>query len=284
LRRLGGGTGAWDREDRPCLLWWARRAMRTMAVAMIVADRGGTGFLLHTPLGVVGSPRETLVALIGALSRAALAGFVRIVQALPSPSDAAEIEILHAAGFARLTELVYMRLDLALARPFVDSPAVQWRAYGQFTDDELGALIARTYRGSLDCPELCGVRAVADVVAGHKTSGAFRPEAWWIAQRDGESAGCVLVNDSPATGEADVVYVGVAPEHRGTGLCGQMLRRAADQALQRGAAALTLAVDVRNEPARKVYQHEGFRPTQRRVAFVMHNGSDTPKEQVVGEM
>lgn len=276
--------GAWGREDRPCLLWWARRAMRTAAVAMIAADRGGTGFLLHTPVGEVGSPREILVRLIAAMSRAALGGLVRIVQALPSPADAAEIEILHAAGFARLTDLVYMRLDLALARPFVDSPAVQWRAYGQFTDDELGALIARTYRGSLDCPELCGVRPIGDVVAGHKSSGAFRPEAWWIAQRDGEPAGCVLVNDSPATAEADVVYVGVAPEHRGTGLCGQMLRRAADQAVRRGAAALTLAVDVRNDPARKVYQHEGFCPTQCRAAFVMHNGSNAPKEPVVDEM
>ena len=40
--------------------------------------------------------------------------------------------------------------------------------------------ILQTYRDSLDCPGLNGVRQIEDIIAGHKASGEFDPALWFL--------------------------------------------------------------------------------------------------------
>ncbi|MCE5277260.1 MAG: GNAT family N-acetyltransferase [Planctomycetaceae bacterium] len=264
LRRL------FDSRVGEAWLWWVRQWGRCQAAAMILAGAGRTGMLYYSPPGAPGVDEESLTTLLATLAPAAMAeGPLSLVQAACSPEDHRDVDLLRGAGFELLAELIYMRLDLATPPEEFEEPAIVWRRYGQFTQDQLAAVIKASYEQSLDCPPLRGRRQIADVIAGHKASGAFSPKSWWIAFIDEVPAGCVLVNASHDGLGADVVYLGVAAAARGKGLGRKLLSRAAAQAYMSGYQCLTLAVDAGNTYAMRLYQDAGFREQYRRVTYAM---------------
>ena len=57
----------------------------------------------------------------------------------------------------------------------------------QIGEQRIGAVVTRTYEGSLDGPQIEGVRAIDDVLAGYRASGPFSAERWLVASRGGET-------------------------------------------------------------------------------------------------
>jgi ribosomal protein S18 acetylase RimI-like enzyme len=258
------------RGQYPPRLWWARRGRQALAAAMVMESPGRMGMLLHASARAAGVDKEALARTIAAASRDALErGGLAFVQALLAPHEGHDVAAVRASGFELLAVLTYMRLDLAGDVLPAQAGAVGWRSYGEFDERELADLIAATYEGSLDCPRLSGLRSMADVLESHKACGVFRPESWWIAVKEGSSAGCILVNDSASRQTAEVVYMGVVPAHRRQGLGRAMLRRAAADARRHRRSALLLAVDERNLHAKSLYETEGYRQTHRQLAFIM---------------
>ena len=264
-----------SRGEQAVRLWWARRKDVPVAAAMVLESPGRTGMLFFCPPDAPGVNGSWLARLVRAISRDAVERGISMVQALVAPDSRAQLDLLAAAGFRLLAELVYMQRDLVNS-PSDRPPALEditWRNYRdrQFGEAELADVIAATYVGTLDCPMLRGVRQMRDVINGHKYNGVFRPEAWWIVscKQSHDPAGCILVNDAATTMAADVVYVGVVSGFRGRGIGSTMLRRAMSQACQRGRTNLSLAVDTKNVYALNVYQQVGFVETQRRLAQVM---------------
>jgi len=255
-------------------LWWARRGRRCVASAMILESAGRTGMLLYSPVSARGVEADALASLAERIAQEALRGGLCLVQALLLPDAAEDVAMLQSAGFGQLAELIYMRLDLTEALAAGDDPQLTWRHYQQFDPAELAEAITATYEGSLDCPALCGVRRASEAIAGHKATGIFRPQTWWIVAMDGSPAGCVLLNDSKTDDVCELVYLGVARSFRGRGLGRAMVRRAASEARARGRTAMTLAVDSQNVYARRLYEAEGFRVTDRRLAYAMLDRSE----------
>jgi ribosomal protein S18 acetylase RimI-like enzyme len=306
------------RPGRPHL-WWARRGRRRLAAAMVLPSPGRVGMLFAAPADAAGVDREALVAVLQAAAQDALesgapagppprsAGGCCFVQGLTAPQAEADAAALEAAGFRPLAELIYMERDLSSPQQPPAGAAdassgageeLTWRQHeasgraagagapgaggreGTFTDAELIELIQRTYGGSLDCPALAGLRTMAEVIAGHKATGSFRPEAWWVVEAPlaapgaagaaGEPVpvGCILVNDAGGRA-AEVAYMGVVPEARGRGVGTALLRHSARQGRARGRRKLTLAVDAGNVYALALYRREGFVETHRRRAFIM---------------
>jgi mycothiol synthase len=250
-------------------LWWTRRGRRLLGVVLVLESPGRTGMLFYSPVSGAGVEREVLADLTRTITQEALAGGLSFVQALLAPDAEADIAMLERAGYEKLTELTYMKLDLTDAHVWRNDARLVWRSYEQFDLDELGELIDATYLGSMDCPMLHGVREVTDVIAGHKDTGIFTPQSWWIVEMKGSPVGCILVNDSRTVPASEIVYVGVVPSFRRQGIARVMLRRAAADARAEGRMALTLAVDTCNTYARKLYQGEGFHVTDRRLAYVI---------------
>ncbi len=256
-------------------LWWARRWPRRLAAALVLQSPGRTGMLFSSPAEAPGVDPVVLVRLVSQLCGDLLAGGLTLVQAL-LPCDAqADAAVLRQASFEHLANLSYMRLDLSKTPQAADPDAelpddahVEWKTFGQYSEGQLIDLIRATYADSLDCPALDGVRRLSDVVAGHKASGIFRPQSWYIAHLGGRPGGCLLMNDSFLGRSGEVVYMGVAREFRGRGLGRKLISRAAADARSRGLSALTLAVDTQNSYALKVYEQSGFVLTQSRCAFV----------------
>jgi GNAT superfamily N-acetyltransferase len=251
-------------------LWWARRGRRCTAAALLLENPGRAGMLFHSPADAPGVDPGDLAALLREMWTAFLARGLLLVQALPLPDAAADVAALGAAGLVFLAELIYMRMELKPSPPaFQGGPCdpVEWVGYGEFAEQELAEVICETYRGSLDCPDLAGIRPVADVIAGHKATGQFRPESWWIVRCDGRAAGCIMVNRSASQNAGEVVYLGVVPSHRGRNLACRMLCHAAEHWHAAGAEALTLAVDARNAYALRAYRRAGLQETQRRLVY-----------------
>lgn len=253
-------------NPRLATLMWSRLGKKIQAVAMVVEAPGKTGALYASPADAPGVDAEALGRVVAAAASAAIAGGLSMVQALLPPDRVADADALKRGGFIELAELIYMRKSLA-ADPSPVEGRFEWMHHGQYDDAQLARVIEATYRQSLDCPALEGLRRLDDVIVGHRACGRFSPETWWIARVEGSPAGCILVNELPGAPGADVVYMGVVPEFRGRGVGRSMLRHSATQCRKRGCSWLSLAVDSRNEPALRLYLGEGFAQTDRRMAL-----------------
>jgi len=256
-------------SDR-AVLWWARQKRTPLAVAMVFRNPGRTGLLFHCPLDAPGVDRGALIELIGALTADQLEQGLYFTQRIVEPDERSQIDLLVAAGYEFLADLIYMRLELGPIEPGAgaDPSELTWRTYDEFDEPALAGVVESTYADSLDCPRIAGRRRIEDVIEAHKFCGLFRPASWWIVDVAGTPAGCVLLNDSVTSGTAELVYIGVSPAYRGRGLSRTMLAHAVRDARSRGVDTLTLTVDARNVYAMQVYDSMGFVRTDRRFSYV----------------
>ena len=121
-----------------------------------------------------------------------------------------------------------------------------------------------------------GPLTTADVFAGYRAVGEFRPDLWHIAIHNGADVGCLLVNLHPDVAHAEIVYVAVVPEVRGRGLGLALTRHAQWLASQTKSQRLVLAVDAANEPAIRLYSKAGFDVFDRRAVWI-HSLRKIPK-------
>lgn len=255
--------------SRYAALWWARRGRTCVAAALVAESAGRTGMLIYSRPEAAEVDAESLAQLVRQISQDCLQQGLALVQSMTDPAAEAEAAMLRSAGFELLAELSHLKLELPARLPPIGDQGLSWRTYGQFSDKQLADVISATYAGSLDVPALVGVRRLPDIIAGHKASGLFQPDSWWVLDADGTAAGCILMNDALAAGAAEVVYLGVLPAFRGRGYGRLMVRKAAQHAAARGLSRIKLAMDTRNVYAGQVYEAEGFRPENRRLAFGM---------------
>ena len=262
-------------------LWWVRRGRSPLAAAMVYRNVGKTGMLLACPAAAEGVDVEQLVRLVRALSREEIHGGLSMIQTLLPTEAKPELIMLDRAGYHRLAQLVYLHLAVPLARGTPDTgepalrslgeagtPAPRFHVASEFPPRELEDVIRRSYEQSRDCPGLEGVRDVADVVTGHRASGLFSPESWWIVRVQDQSAGCLLLNESFSGETGDIVYLGVTPEFRRRGLGRVMIQRAISHAQRVGWRRLSLAADATNSPAVVLYESFHFSVSHRRDAWI----------------
>ncbi|MBI3464220.1 MAG: GNAT family N-acetyltransferase [Planctomycetes bacterium] len=193
----------------------------------------------------------------------------RLVQALVSVG-AEPGRVLEASGFVRITEVICMRRDCD--REPVSAfgvPPLAFVPYSPELREVFARVVQRTYVGTLDCPELDGLRSIDDVLAGYRASGVFRPDLWLLARDGSENLGCVLLCHWPEEKRCELQYMGLVPEARGRRLGTALGLRAIQTAHEVGAAELCLAVDVRNYLATTMYRSLGFDEMDRRSVFIL---------------
>jgi len=125
-----------------------------------------------------------------------------------------------------------------------------------------------TYAGTLDCPEVNGVRTVEEIIAGHRCQGLHDPERWWLALDDGRPVAVLLATELPESDGWDLAYLGVVPESRRRGVGRQLTRKAILEAREAEAGQLLLSVDARNRPAWQLYRGLGFEPYDHREVYL----------------
>lgn len=144
---------------------------------------------------------------------------------------------------------------------------------------ELERLLEESYIDTLDCPGLAGMRAISDVLDGHFAVG-LRQRLWYFARHEGRALGVCLLNgpavrsgvsvgDGGSAGDgAELVYLGLSPQARGKGIARALLMHGMHACSAARFRTISLAVDSRNGPARKLYDALGFTRVASRAALV----------------
>jgi mycothiol synthase len=181
----------------------------------------------------------------------------RVAQSLLEEKDRQLAEPLVRNGFLKVTSLTYMRHNLAR----VPSPPEDLLRYQNFREADPGqfrATLEKTYEGTLDCPELNGLRTMDEIVAGHLSQGKHDPDRWWLAFANDWPVGVLLLTEIPEWRGWDLSYLGVVATARRRGFARTLAHKALWETRRAGQSKLTLSVDRRNIPARTLYESMGF--------------------------
>lgn len=221
-----------------------------------------------------------------------------LAQSLLEPREADAVVAFRAAGFTQLGDLAYLRRVAPAPPPPADPlpPDVSVASVAALLaagerdrdiDADLKRALSESYIDTLDCPELCGLRTIDDVLESHRAVGRFDPGLWWLVRRRGVAEGCVLLNVCPEHDSVELVYLGLSPAVRGHGLGSALLALALRQVLGAAAPAesggiegvparcvvgpggITCAVDTRNVAAMRLYRAAGFQRFAVRVPMVL---------------
>jgi mycothiol synthase len=237
--------------------------------ALVCVPLAGAGGLVWPPFVKKGPQR---IAQEDQLVRAACSWLrlrgAKLAQALLAPANAALARPLQRNGFVHTTRLQYMQHHLhGDFAPSLESLA-SYQTFRQCPREVFLQILMRTYQGSLDCPELNGVRTPDEILQGHMAQGAFDPERWWLAYEADRPLGVVLASAETDGGGWDLSYVGVVPEARRRGWGRTLTQLVLRQARSAGAAQVTVSVDARNRPACKLYRGMGFEPCGEREVYL----------------
>jgi len=115
-----------------------------------------------------------------------------------------------------------------------------------------GALYAAEYGWDASFEAL-----VAQIVAGYATRDDHRGEAVWIAELDGEPAGCVFCVRKTGT-TAQLRLLLVEPRARGLGMGGRLVAECVSFARRAGYREIVLWTNDVLHGARRIYQRAGF--------------------------
>lgn len=239
-------------------------------VCLAVPGNGGTAMFFASNPGTEAARVELSEVVRAACS--SLRG-IRLAQALLDTDEHGSAAALALAGFRRLDELIYLRRPRPAPAEFVPNlgslpPTMTVTTWEQGDDDDLRAALDRTYVGTLDCPELCGLRPTQDVLHSHRSTGKWDPSCWWVIRDGPTPVGAMLFNPCPEQDSIELVYFGLDPQYRGKGVAGTLLRIGLAALASRKEITVACAVDARNSPARKLYERAGFTEFSRRVAMV----------------
>jgi GNAT superfamily N-acetyltransferase len=271
-------------EGQGSRLWVAQLEDGSVGeVAQVVPSSGRTAGVYLAPVWRASQdPRwvqQQRTAVIGAACEALARGEYGetvLAQGLLEPLETEAAGAYLDAGFEKLAELGYLRRDISrfarYDRPDWSRIGVRVTRMSEMPWDTGQALLVRameaSYTGTLDCPALCGMRTVDDVLASHKSVGAFDPSLWWLVSIDGRPEGCMLLSRFPAHDTVELVYLGVGPGLRGKGIGAGLIELALAELQALGEKSLACAVDLNNAPALTLYKRARFKEFARRVALI----------------
>lgn len=249
---------------------YTARSRGSVRASCLCLDMPGRVGLVMLPCGM--SDPLMIAPVVGILRQLTVEAPQRGLQFLQAtlPCDASqEFQVLAEAGFHRLAELVYLECepDRALTAE-IRPPSLDFLAYDDSQQALFEQVVLATYEGSLDCGTLNGKRDIQDILASHRGVGRFDPRLWTVGCSGGQPAGVLLMAELPEIGELEIVYLGLKPACRGRGFGSALMKHAARTARERAVMRISVAVDSRNQPARRLYDAFGFSERFRRVVWI----------------
>jgi ribosomal protein S18 acetylase RimI-like enzyme len=245
------------------------RGPEELLAALVCATVPGAGALIWPPASKASSRPEVEDALVQRACTWLRGQGARLAQCLLPPVEAHLADPLLRNGFTQVTHLAYLEHDLA-ASTFLHPSSERLRVepYDPDRPDEFHRTLQASYEQTLDCPEVNGVRAIDEVIAGHRAQGRFDPSWWWLAHHDGTPVGILLLIEQADPGEWEVAYMGIVPAARRRGFGQELLLKGMRELRLAGARRVLLSVDERNRPAWDLYRAVGFLPYDSRVVYL----------------
>jgi ribosomal protein S18 acetylase RimI-like enzyme len=249
-------------------LFTAMRGEQLRGAAWGQRQPGNTA-VFWPPQLVPGEGEQTAYGLAAATVDELNRAMIDMVQVLLPAGDSGHVGVIQAVGFSHLADLIYLAWETSqIAAPRSTNDELQFAGYLPSQRGRLGALIERTYAGTLDCAALNNARGIDDVIDGYEATGVFRAENWLFVERSGEDVGVLILADHPQARHWELVYMGLVPEVRGRGWGRQITEHAQILAQHASVERIVLAVDAVNEPALRMYSMAGFRSWDKRRVYV----------------
>jgi mycothiol synthase len=259
-------------ELDPAGIWIARQRHAITGVQICWALHG-CSFLFWLP--EIRDARADKDALVQAALAWCRAQGGKLAQSIMPPADAGRAEPLLRQGFKRVTQLLYLEHNLQTL-PAEATDGLGFAPFDGATEGVFRETLTRTYEGTLDCPELNGVRTIDEILAGYRAARAGRSGFWSLVRMRGAPAGVLILTELLEEGAWDLSYIGVVPEHRRHGVGRAATCHGLRIAHAAGAAQMVIAVDVRNDPARRLYASLGFVEADVRDVYLQVLRDETP--------
>lgn len=228
----------------------------------------GSAAVIWPPRLVAEEPPATATQLLIAATELAARQGLRVAQVLLGSSAEPDDAVLRAGGYAPLAELIYLVSEERVFPRDAPVAALEFEASAPETRERLIRTLEATYEGTLDCPQLNGVRTNEEVLEGYRETGVFDPTRWLIARHQEQDVGCLLLADHPEDLSWELVYMGLIPSARGHGWGLEIARHAQWLTKQAGRPRLTVGVDAANLPAIRMYRAAGFEEWERRIVYL----------------
>ncbi len=259
-------------EFDPAGLFVARDRYGGLHGAMLVQPLAGALGLAWPPRGLSRPDQHRIEDELVSVALGWLRGRgVKVCQAFGAEADRGNFTALERNGFRRITSVTYRRRAIDRNNDRFDSTRspLTFEAFNPDHREQIASVVLATYDGSLDCPELTGSRSNEELLAGFSGVLSPCPRWWFVARHDTEAVGVILLEVGTEPGALDLSYLGLIPGVRGRGWSHSMARYAIGFAAAEENSTLTLSVDVRNEPALRLYARHGFREYDRRDVYLL---------------
>ncbi|RUR30144.1 GNAT family N-acetyltransferase [Vreelandella andesensis] len=132
------------------------------------------------------------------------------------------------------------------------------RPFAELAPTQQLALVANVSEGSLDCPELREVLTTDALLAGFYNQAPDAPDHWYQVRYRAKTIGVLLFAPNSVNQRWSLQLMGLLPEWRSQGIGKAIIQQAQALASKAGARDVTLTVDARNIPAKRVYAQAGF--------------------------
>ncbi|MCC6907908.1 MAG: GNAT family N-acetyltransferase [Phycisphaerales bacterium] len=239
--------------------------------ALIALPNSGRTAMLFVTAPRYPEEVATLARLIGHAHRSLDHRRIALTQVLMEPDEPLTAAAFEQAGYTRLAVLNYMERRVSRA---AGVPEPQWPAevrllhYEPPLEPLFKEALLQSYRDTLDCPALCGLRNIDDVLADHVGAGVQDPLLWTLVLWNQQPAAVLLLNPLADGESVELSYLGVGAGYRGRGLGRRLMALALRQLSERPYTRFTLAVDQDNFPALSLYKSFGLARTDRRLAYI----------------
>ena len=259
-----------QRGQLPPTALWVAHASGELVGAVVCLPVPGASALVWPPQAIEGTRRTEIEDLLLASTVPWLQRHgAKLAQTLLAPEEIRLSGPLERNGFRRITRLWYMRHDLDLPQRWLaENRSLNLQSYDRCDRKLFRQSLLGSYEGTLDCPEVNGVRTLDEILEGHKAQGVHDPERWWLAMESGQPAGVLLLTAIPEWQGWDLSYLGVVPAARRRGVGRELARKALRDAHAAGARQVTLSVDERNRPAWELYRSLGFVMCEQREVYL----------------
>ncbi|HEV3025457.1 MAG TPA: GNAT family N-acetyltransferase, partial [Pirellulales bacterium] len=190
---------------------------RKLAAALLAQVQPGKAAVVLPPRAAAGQPPEDARELLAKVIAKLFGDGVQLVQALLESDYGSDAQLLADLGFRHLSNVLYLASWLPSFPTSEPNDGLEFVAHSLAERGRLADIVQRTYAGSLDFPQVEGLRQIDDILVGYASIGVFDPARWLIASHRGVDVGCLLLADHPRTNHWELIYMGVVPEARGRG-------------------------------------------------------------------
>ena len=249
-------------------LWVATCGKELLAAMLIVPNAGRTAMAFLSPLR---GPRQqkAVVGLARTVCRSQDPKRMSMIQVLLDPGQHDEPRALGEAGFSTLAKLLYMERPVRRTEGQVEfDPSLACVTWSGANREIFANAILASYRNTLDCPGLVGLRGIDDIISSHMATGRFEPDLWLAWHTCDEPVAVMLLNRVHRRDAIELVYLGVHPAWRRRGLARQILTHGLSLASLNRIKTMILVVDSVNKPALQLYRSFRFSSTARRLALI----------------